>query len=427
LWRALFATQWAPERQLDSPPPPPSGRAAQWRTAFAARYALSAALQSLLDRPDPDLGGVEASEPAARQFFGETVEGGAAAEAAAGPCGPAWALAELQRRLRAGASGEALRLALLHWQVRAAVRLARACRQLPPNSAGAATAAALLLDAGCLLSLMVDPTADLDAVREEVAALGARCADRLAAEGLGPGAASNSARLARLTQLLFAPGAAYNGLGGAGPMPLPPVGQAGGMDFSGDSDSYCAAPTPSNPPRPVPARLAGCAAAGHASRPPRRGPAMPAPLCCRTMRRRRAESRAEPLRRRAAPAADACRNCSLAALLHTRRGLPITLSVLHVAVGAAAGVRVVPVSAPMHFVTGVCARWPRGAPPPPPPPSSPPSRLFSPGGGSPDARAVCRRARRAPGLCAAGEAQPRPQKTGTAGAAAYAWRAHASP
>ncbi len=48
---------------------------------------------------------------------------------------------------------------------------------------------------------------------------------------------------------------------------------------------------------------------------------------------------------------DDVENTSLACCLSSRRGLPITLAVLHIAVGASAGVGVAPVGAPIKFMT----------------------------------------------------------------------------
>jgi hypothetical protein len=161
------------------------------------------------------------------------------------------------------------------------------------------TEPALLLDAALAVALLVEPRADVVAARRAVARLGAAAAARLAQQGLGGADAPPSERVRALNAFLFArpagaPPPAPHADDAVSALPsllLPEEGEAmpsaGGCDFSGA-----------------------------------RGPAY------------------------AAPAAS-----SLVSLLATRRGLPITLAVLHVAVGAAAGVRVRPCGIPRQFMT----------------------------------------------------------------------------
>ncbi len=168
----------------------------------------------------------------------------------------------------------------------AVVALARAGHATAPD---ASAEAALLLDIACAVSLLVDPTTDVDAVRAAVARLGAAAAARITRLGLNvPG--MPTVAMCGVMAFLFPPPWPARG---DGDEPLPslldpdtPLETGGGLDIGGARTRYYAA-----------------------------------------------------------------RNSSLASVLATRAGLPITLSLLFVVVAAAAGVDVRPCGVPRQFMT----------------------------------------------------------------------------
>ena len=278
LWSTLFAARWPAHCAAAAPLP-------WWRGAFAARHALHASVAAVL----PSIGHAHTRAAALASL---------AQQESRHP--PAWSLVALQSAVSPACRSRPAERAVCEHAVRAMARALGGARG--GWERGASPAA--LLDASLALSLLLDPSADVDAARAEVARLGREAALRIASAGLET--APNLARLRLLTSFLFNP-IEDNGCG-----------------FGGDTVRTTTL---------------------------RQGKKNFVLLCLGAFLHSALTRRLFPLFFTRQEDYYALRNSSLVSLLSRRRGLPIALAVLHTSVAAAAGVSVLPVGLPGHFVT----------------------------------------------------------------------------